>query len=155
MRAPDLTIGPPTNPQTYRWHLWLPKWLYDRGWRLNLHRWLRSDDDRALHDHRGDSVSVILWGGYYEITSHAWEPLKRRWCFPGCVLFRRGELPHRVELREGHGQVWTLWLRWPFRREWGFWCRKGWMLWSDYMGSRANYYQTGVSQLQPGGGCND
>lgn len=153
MRSPDLTIGPKDNPQTHRWHLWLPKWLYARGWRLNLHRWFRSDDDRALHDHRADSFSLVLWGGYWEITSHRWEPLKRRWCGPGSIVYRRGEMPHRVALAAGHGHVWSLWLRGPFRREWGFWCPKGWRPYQEYIAER-DFAKSG-STSTVGKGCND
>ncbi len=150
MRSPDLTIGPADNPQTLRWHLWVPHWLHNIGFRLNLHRWLRSDDDRVLHDHRGDSLSLILRGGYYEVTSHAWEPLKRKWYGPGAVIFRRGETPHRVELKPGT-TVWTLWLRWPFRREWGFYCPKGWRHYADYINERDYSKPGSVSSV--GRGC--
>lgn len=153
MRPPDLTIGPRDNPQTHRWHIELPQWLQRRGFRLNLHRWYRSDDDRALHDHRGDSLSIVLWGGYREVTSHAWEPRKARWYGPGSVIWRKGETPHRIELKTGHGPVWSLWLRWPFRREWGFWCPKGWKAYPDYISER-NYMIPG-STSTVGKGCND
>ena len=155
MRPPDLTIGPRHNPQTHRWHLWLPKSWFAAGWRLNLHRWWRSDDDRALHDHRGDSFSIILWGGYYEVTSHAWEPMKRKkWYGPGSVLWRQGETPHRVELKPGsEGKVWSLWLRAPFRREWGFWCPKGWKRYDEYIAERD--YNIPGSTSTIGKGCND
>lgn len=154
MRKPDLTIGPDENPQTFRWHLKLPKSWFETGWRLNLHRWMRSDDDRALHDHRGDSFSLVLWGGYWEVTSHAWDPIvKRRWFGPGSVIWRQGETPHRIELEPGtEGKVWTLWLRAPFRRDWGFWCPKGWKAYPDYING-ADYYKTGKSTV--GRGCND
>jgi len=153
MRPPDLTIGPRSNPQTYRWHLWLPKSWYAAGWRLNLHQWFKSDDDRALHDHRGDSFSIILWGGYYEVSSHAWEPLKRKWYGPGSILWRQGETPHRVELKPGAaGKVWTLWLRAPFRREWGFWCPKGWRRYDEYIAERDYTKPGSVSSV--GRGCN-
>lgn len=154
MRPPDLTIGPRDNPQTYRWHLWLPAWIYARGFRLNLHRWMRSDDDRALHDHRGDSLSIILWGGYWEVTSHRWERrIQRRWYGPGSFIRRKAEQPHRIVLDDLHGAVWTLWLRWPFRREWGFWCPKGWKHYGDYISNRD--YEKPGSTSTIGKGCND
>lgn len=153
MRPPDLTIGSKEDPQTKRWHLWLPKWLYAKGWRLNLHQWLRSDDDRALHDHRGDSYSVILRGGYFEVTSHAWEPRKAKWYGPGSIVFRKADQPHRVELKPDSGPVWTLWYRGPFYREWGFWCKKGWRHFADYIAERD--YHTPGSTSTVGKGCND
>lgn len=150
MRPPDLTIGNVDAPQTLRWHLWIPKWVHNLGFRLNLHHWLRSDDDRALHDHRGDSLSLILSGGYYEVTSHAWEPMQRKWYGPGSIIFRRGEQPHRVELKPG-ATAWTLWFRWPFRREWGFYCPKGWRHYGDYITERD--YSVPGSVSSTGRGC--
>src|SRR5580692_11776128 len=69
-REPDLTIGSP--PQTLRWHL-----LRGRGIQVALHRWLLSDNDRALHDHSADNISILLTGCYREWFSHNWE--KPRW----------------------------------------------------------------------------
>jgi hypothetical protein len=154
MRKPDLTIGPADDPQTHRWHLWLPESWYAAGWRLNLHRWFRSDDDRALHDHRGDSFSIILWGSYYEVTSHAWEPRKAKRYRPGSVIWRQGETPHRIEIPpESAGRVWSLWLRAPFRRDWGFWCPKGWKHYSQYISERDYTIPGSTSTI--GKGCND
>ena len=150
MRPPDLIIGPAHNPQTLRWHL-----LRWRGWQLALHKWLRSDDDRALHDHVSWNVSIILWGRYREIFSHKWEmpwqnsKIRR----PLIPYFRRAATPHRVELLPGSGPVWSLWLRGPPRRSWGFYCPKGWKHWRDYV-NESDYSAPGsVSSVGPG--CDD
>jgi hypothetical protein len=146
MRAPDLTIGPASNPQTLRWHLFRAF-----GWQLALHRWLRSDDDRALHDHRSWSLSLILTGGYWEVTSHAWEPLKRTFHGPSSLIWRTATQPHRVLLKEGTGPVWTLWLRGKGTRDWGFWCPKGWRPFHEYIDKRD--YSAPGSTSEVGKGC--
>lgn len=144
MRKPDLTIGPLENPYMLRWHIF--RW---RGWQLALHKICRSDDDRALHDHVGDNISVILKGRYTE--------------YPGewghgtvysapAFIFRKAETPHRLVLDEG-GVTWTLWLRWPPRREWGFHCPNGWRHWKAYIAPTEDYYKDGVSVV--GKGCDD
>lgn len=148
MRAPDLIIGNPM--QTLRWHL-----IQWRGFQLALHCWLKSDDDRALHDHSADNWSFILSPqGYYEVigphnpsefefaaikTRRAWIP-----------YFRKAETPHRVLLCDDR-PVWTLWLRFPPRRQWGFWCPKGWRHWREYVAER-EYHSPG-STSTVGRGC--
>lgn len=163
MRTPDLIIGPRDNPQTLRWHIF--KW---RGWQLALHKWCRSDDDRALHDHSGHNVSFILSrAGYWELVREyggTWLPdtwqidcagrvyrdrwyWRRRWR----VYFRRADQPHRIALAPDLGPVWTLWLRWPPIREWGFHCPAGWRHWKDYTNTRD--YSAPGSVTEIGRGC--
>lgn len=122
MIKPDLIIGSPDDPQTLRWHI-----FRFRGWQLSLHKWLRSDEDRALHDHSGDNVSLILTRGYFEVLQDGWY----YWRAPFWPYFRKAETPHRVALADSR-PVWSLWLRWPPRREWGFVCPKGWRHWRDF-----------------------
>ncbi len=61
-RTPDLTIGAPAYLE--RW------WIVPRNQQQNvyLHRILRDDDDRALHDHPWENVSYVIAGRYREIT---------------------------------------------------------------------------------------
>lgn len=152
MRKPDLIIGPPSAPCYYRWQL-----FKFRGFQLCLHKWLRSDDDRALHDHSGDSISVILNHGYIEIertqvvgsygmTYRDATHFRR----PFWPIFRKAETPHRVVLDFMSAPVWSLWFRWPPRRDWGFHCPKGWRHWQEYVSNRQDYYKTGISEVGPG-----
>jgi len=114
-----------------RWHIFR---LF--GFQLALHKILRDDDDRALHDHSGDNVSLILNEGYCEIVRDVGGDGKRHeravWRFPLWPYFRKAELPHRIVLADSR-PVWTLWLRWPPRRDWGFHCPSGWRHWRDYI----------------------
>jgi hypothetical protein len=138
MRKPDLIIGSRDNPQTLRWHLL--KW---RGWQLALHKWCRSDDDRALHDHSGHNISFLLFGGYWEVTADA-----TRWRRPFVPYFRRADLPHRIEL--AYSPIWSLWLRFPPIREWGFHCPKGWRHWKEYLNARDYLAPGSTSEIGPG-----
>lgn len=142
---PDLVIDGGNGPQTLRWH------LFPTGWQFALHKWLQSDHDRALHDHVADNVSIILWGAYREVFSHAWEKRRAKLRLPLIPYFRKAEVPHRVELI-GNKPVWTLWIRWPSRRQWGFWCRKGWVHWKDYIAEK-DYEVAGTSTI--GRGCDE
>lgn len=145
MRKPDLQIGPSDNPQTLRWNLFT---LF--GVQVALHKWLRSDHDRALHDHKADNWSILLWGSYREWFSHAWEKPRWKLRLPIIPYFRKAETPHRVELHRG-APVWTIWIRLKPRRNWGFHCRAGWVPHEEYLAERDAYYQTGVSTV--GKGC--
>lgn len=156
MRQPDLIIGPRDNPQTLRWQL-----LKFRGWQLCLHKWLRSDEDRALHDHSGDNISLLLNRGYWEVVRRfTWNDSgvivshQDRWTFrwPLIPYFRRAETPHRIVMGEHRRglPVWSLWFRWPPRRDWGFHCPKGWKHWRDFLSSRNDYYADGTSEVGPG-----
>lgn len=112
-------IGKPGDPYITRWVLF--RW---RGWMLCLHKIHRSDAERELHDHVGDNVSLILWGSYFEVTDHDWGTARIGYHrFPLIPIFRRAETPHRLVLDK---PVWTLWLRGPIRRQWGFYHREGW-----------------------------
>jgi hypothetical protein len=162
MRKPDLIIGPRDNPQTIRWH-----WLKAFGFQFALHKWLRSDSDRTPHDHKADNVSIILSPqGYWELvrewydTPRGGDPyctVSRRWYYdrwhfrkPWRIYFRKAETLHRVKLCDTRS-VWTIWIRWPERREWGYWCDgKGWVHNRDY-NKQTDYYREGVSEV--GQGC--
>lgn len=115
---PHFIIGPLDNPYLWRWHL-LPR---NRWFNVYLHKVLRDDDDRALHDHPYDNISIVLKGGYVEVllqkpwtadwahlTIHgnrlhptvardAQPPHRRVRRRPGSIVFRRAYQPHRLEL---------------------------------------------------------
>jgi hypothetical protein len=106
----------------------------NRLFNIYLHKFLRDDDDRALHDHPWISLSIVLRGGYIE---HMPGAIKRRKA--GQVVFRRATHAHRVELlRDGFClaeevvPAWTLFITGPKVREWGFHCPQGWRHWKDF-----------------------
>lgn len=63
-REPDFYIGGKEQPYMRRWWL-IPR---NRFFNIYLHNILRSDDDRALHDHPWRWCSILLRGAYFEIT---------------------------------------------------------------------------------------
>lgn len=162
-QAPDVVIGGADNPYLLRWWvtpwsriarqpLGIPPGaaapLRSRlAWRLHvarvkalrllpgvyLHWFLRSDDDRALHDHPWASCSVILRGRYVEHTIAAGGIEGREVLEEGAVRVRwSGAFAHRVELLEGES-AWTLFLTGPQYRAWGFHCPKvGWIPWERF-----------------------
>lgn len=126
------------DPYLLRWFL-IPRNPY-----LNvyLHKFLRSDDDRALHDHPWWFLSLLLKGGYIEHRDDGSVVRRKR----GSVAVRRANMLHRVELVHGYKSVWdaangvqpselpawTLFFTGPKVREWGFKCPKGWLHWKEF-----------------------
>jgi len=143
---PHQIIGGPDDPYLLRWYV-IPRnpWL-----NVYVHKFMRSDDDRALHDHPWWFVSLMLRGGYVEISETAEGNLtalsriapdwSRLWVHRGlgwrALAFRRATYRHRVKLipavehsnpfigrRDRREQpAWTLVITGPRRRLWGFWC---------------------------------
>lgn len=105
--------------------LWTPLF------RVYLHEILRSDGDRALHDHPWAFVSFILRGGYVEHL-----PGGPRWCGPGRLIFHRAFDLHRVQLRglpDGtECAAWTLVFCGRKKRQWGFLTKDGWISHDKY-----------------------
>lgn len=130
-RGPDFVIGGPASPYLMRWHL-TPR---GQGPAVYLHHFLRSDDDRALHDHPYASTSILLEGCYREHLPSG-TVLRET----GAVIQRDAETPHRVELLPapagGELPVWTLFLTGPRVRDWGFHCPQGWRPWQEFVSAR-------------------
>ncbi|AHE52599.1 hypothetical protein [Sphingomonas sanxanigenens] len=127
-RVPDLVIGEAERPYLRRWWI-IPR---NRFFNLYLHDVLRSDDDRALHDHPWWNVSVVLAGRYIEHTIAAGGIEHRAERAAGSFVFRRARQAHRLEVLPGERAV-TLFITGPRLREWGFHCTKaGWVHWQDF-----------------------
>lgn len=120
---PHQVIGGVDDPYLLRWYP-IPR---NPVLNVYLHKFMRSDDDRALHDHPWWFVSLMLRGQYDEVTDAGTR--RRR---AGSVAFRTATWRHRVALmRRGlpsAGQAWevpcwTLIITGRRARTWGFWCR--------------------------------
>lgn len=113
------------------------------GFALKLHVILRSDDDRALHDHPWSFVTLMLCGGYWEHSPNRnemgeWDDTTatiKKWYGRYSFRFCRAPYPHRLELECGASAV-TLVLMWPPFREWGFYGPKGWQKWHEYLNEK-------------------
>ena len=150
MRRPDFQIGPLGDPYLQRWYI-IPR---NRVFCVYLHRMLHDDDGRALHDHPGANVSVILRGGYDEVMFE-WSPDEGyplpstivRWRRPGRVVFRWARTAHRLALPAGVSESWSLFIMFPKLRDWGFWCgglAARWVRWQDFTaGERGEFVGKG------------
>jgi hypothetical protein len=128
-RPPDFVIGERERPYMLRW------WILPRNpfFNVYLHRILRSDDDRALHDHPWSSCSIILEGFYIEHSIAAGGVEHRAFRAPRSVTFRRATAAHRLEVQGRPGECWSLFITGPRLREWGFHCPlAGWRHWKEF-----------------------
>lgn len=121
-REPDFIIG---DNYLRRW------WVIPRNDQFNvyLHEILRSDDDRALHDHPWENASWVIDGSYIEHLPDG-IAIERR---AGDLVGRDAEALHRLEIAEG-GRALSLFITGPKVREWGFACPQGWRHWRDFVG---------------------
>jgi hypothetical protein len=135
-RDPDFVIG---DDYLRRW------WIVPRNdWcNVYLHHILKSDDDRALHDHPWDNVSLIIKGGYLEHVADG--SVIRR--VAGDVVQRSADTLHRLEVDESGAGAVSLFMTGPKVREWGFACPQGWRHWRDFVDP--------IDSGKPGRGCGE
>lgn len=118
-RKHDVTIG---DDYLRRW------WIIPRNDYMNiyLHQLNHDDDDRALHDHPADNISLVISGGYTEVTPDG--VFERK---PGDVIHRKAGDAHRLELKGE--QSTSLFYMGPKYRQWGFHCPDGWVQWNKFV----------------------
>lgn len=131
---PHFIIGGVDDPYMLRWYL-IPR---NHFLNVYLHKFLRDDEDRALHDHPWWFVSVMLRGCYTEIIAHDDDGNGRGFVRSALsVAFRRATHRHRVVLARDANQkpvpCWTLVITGRKRRVWGFWCQQGFVKWTDFV----------------------
>lgn len=125
-REPDVIIGGADSAYMRRWWL-IPR---NRYFNIYLHHFLRSDDDRALHDHPWWNLSILLRGRYVEHTISAGGINQKTERRSGQWKFRSATSAHRIELIDG--PCWTVFLTGPNIRSWGFHCPRGWVHWKQF-----------------------
>jgi len=130
-RKPDFIITKGDgSPYMLRWYI-LPR---NKLLNIYLHNILASDDPRALHDHRAHNISFIIKGSYIE---HFQDKIIVR--NAPCVVFRKGDTPHRIQLFKNpfitgrELPTWSIFIKLKDYREWGFWCPKGWRHWEEFV----------------------
>lgn len=96
-----------------------------------LHKFLRSDYDRALHDHPWPFVSIVLWPGYAEEHDQTTDRAKvTQFHKPFSILLRPAPWRHRVII--GDRPSWSLVLVGRRCQKWGFYLPTGWCWWRKH-----------------------
>ena len=132
-------IGPINDPYLIRYIL-----VRTPYFAIFLHHMIRSDYEKALHDHPWNFTSIVLRGGYGELTESNGPKGKLLWNKPGSVLYRPATWKHRVilpkvdiddleEERVKSKTCWTLVFASKRHRRWGFWVTDNdWCWWRKY-----------------------
>lgn len=135
-------LGKPNCPYMVRWVLIL------FGYSIRIHHWIRSDDKRYFHDHPWNFLTIVLKGGYDDV-SPIYYPLqdniklnknqfgtllcdkKNNGNVIGIKLhetlsfgnfkFRKAEHKHYVDVPKNG--CWTLLFCGKQIRKWGFWIK--------------------------------
>ena len=131
-------LGPDGNPVLIEYILFrLPTFG------VMLHMICRTGHELSLHDHPWTFISIILKGGYKEVTD-SWT----RFQPPGSILFRPAEWRHRVIIEPGK-VAWTLVFAGRARRRWGYWPNGKWC-WSQHYNLQLGVCdEEGKGALQP------
>lgn len=99
--------------------------LSHRGYKLDVHAFVREDDLDCFHTHSALSFRIVLWGGYIEElengTKNVWFPLRFGFVTP--------EYSHRVD-KIIFSKAYSLWIRWPKTHETQL-AGKGWVQQAD------------------------
>jgi hypothetical protein len=120
------------EPYLLRWYV-----LRTKRVAVFIHKFIRSDEDRALHDHPWDFLVIPVWRGYIEHSEAMWGPprfpigVSRRVYPLISARYRKGEYRHRVELIGGR-PAWSVFVRFRERRTWGFWPKEGFIAWNKW-----------------------
>jgi hypothetical protein len=133
-------------PLLSRWKI-----LITPSFRLYLHNFHRSDEDRELHDHPWPFISFIISNGYVEVrpTAEARKAIlarrnpgivdesmqERKRYGAGSLLYRPAGWAHRIELVDGRPS-WSLVLALKKTKSWGFFTDNGWIPWRQWTGAK-------------------
>jgi len=126
---PSRIIASGGEPYLLRWYV-IPR---NRFFNIYLHHILKSDDERALHDHPWWSVSFKLKGPLEEVYLDTHGFYQARAIPTLWPVFRSSTFAHRLIL-EGGATAWTIFVTGPRLRSWGFLCPNGWKHWRAYDG---------------------
>ncbi len=126
-------LGRKEKPYAYRWVLNFGLFA------LRIHKWICSDDDRAMHDHPYWFFTLVLKGGYDDVTPKKHKFAGRETLRAGSIRFRRAKHIHTVQINKS--PTWTLLFTGPPLRKWGFWVDGGkrWQKSSNYFKSRGHH----------------
>lgn len=147
-----------------RWWLLKPHW-WTLHFGVRVHRFMRSDTDRALHDHPGCSLSILLRGAYTETMpvdqgQHPFDDFVPGGTYSlhrvaGDVIPRSRRFGHRLTLNSD--EVWSIFVMRHARQAWGFRTREGWVWWREYCneweGLTHEEIRRVVKRLKNGKGC--
>jgi len=117
----DVVDNYKNEPYLERYILWF-------GGTIRLHKFYRSDDDRALHDHPWRFIT-FPFSTYQEYQERPGEPNVLVDVTRFRFHYRPAQHKHRVVVSK---PSWTFIITGMHIREWGFWPTSGWVHWSKF-----------------------
>jgi len=99
------------DPYLERWYI-----VRSKKFSMYVHKFVRSDEDRALHDHPWNFLVIPIWRGYNEYNLKG---IRRVYPIFG-TRYRKAEYRHRVKLINNK-EAWSIFVTFNKRRMWGFW----------------------------------
>jgi hypothetical protein len=114
---------PPERVLVIRWRV-----IQTPLFALYVHKIIRPDPQRDLHDHPSSFLSLIIKGSYRELRQGASVPLLHEAL---SLRYMRAEWPHSI-LELGRVPTWTILFVGRRRREWGFYTPAGWVHHEEY-----------------------
>lgn len=154
-KTPFDHLGPNGDYMERYWVL-NPKGFFSRWLTARVHIIKRGDADRHLHDHPWSYTTIILEGGYTEIThwdttcqmyewaikeakqggvefNHEMNKWELRLHYTaGDILCRKAGFPHRLEVAPGEKAI-TCFIMGNYQNKWGFHTPEGKIYWRDYL----------------------
>jgi len=140
-QTPYFHLRDKESGEIYMERYWLRQADEKGGNGIRIHHTMRSDFDRALHDHPWPSTSIILKGSYYEILpvdqgqppgadSVSFVRVLRQ---PGDVISRSANHRHRLEIEPGTS-CWSMFIVGEWEKDWGFYDKEeGFVYWRKYL----------------------
>lgn len=124
-------LGNKDCPYAFRWTINL-KWFA-----IRVHQWIKTEDSRNMHDHPWDFYTLVVKGGYTDISEWPTVAAQQAAGYPikivdvteirrdklsfGSIRWRPAIHKHYVEVNPGG--CWTVLLTGPVVRKWGYWVK--------------------------------
>lgn len=124
-------------------------WLRDLLPSIRLHRIVRKDQDRHLHNRPWNARTLILAGGYEEIRKDDFseEEINPGGAFGVINTMNAGQTAiirhddfHRID-RVHAGGCWTMFITWKYHHSWGFDVNGVTVPWREYLEARRAEHQ--------------
>lgn len=103
-------LGKPECPYAYRWVFIFFQYS------IRIHKWIRSDDKRHMHDHAWNFRTFVLKGSYIDVSEQNGQIIKE---IVNTTVYRKAFHKHYVEVPK-EGCITLLFCSKPYRK-WGFW----------------------------------
>jgi hypothetical protein len=104
---------------------------------IRLHRIMRPDNERHMHDHPWNARTIILRGWYVEVRREETGPYR----IVDAMHLRQAGDTARIDFGQYHrineiseGGVWTMFITWKYRGTWGFLVNGKKVPWRTYLG---------------------